>query len=613
MFANFARRPLTLVISIAVAALILTVSKYFYSSTADKSANKAPEKISQPRNVQQLEKKEPLLQRPPIKTQQKQKLMTAKKGTQKAQNIDAELPKRVVSEVVATVPPSCKPTYFKIEHFLIEVPSNIPEKIRAKGASTLPQDKFRFVRDELETHKGECIGRDELTLIIRKLTKSILDKGYTTTRLAIPEQNLSSGTLKITLVPGVIRAIRFEPDDTAISWKTAFPARPGDLLNLRDLEQGLEQIKRVPSQDADMQIVPGEFPGESDVVINHKQNKSWKLTATLDDSGTDGTGKLQGSLNLSIDNLLGINDLFNMGINNDAGNHGGNRGTQGSNAYYSMPFGNWVFTLSGSNYQYHQRIAGAYQTFVSSGESNNLELKMSYLLHRDQDSKSSIQVRTAKRWNSSFIDDTEIAVQRRNNTMAEIALIHKQNIGQAQLELTAAQRAGVHWFGAQEDLQNRLPSDPTFFYDLSVLDVTLSIPFTVAKHPFKYTHTLHAQSSQSSLYASEYISIGNRWTVRGFDGETSLAAERGWFIRNEFEMPISETQQAIYLGLDAGMVYGNNVPNLVGDHLAGAAIGMRGSLFKGMFYDVFSGWSIYRPNNYPTSEPASGFSLTYQF
>ena len=448
---------------------------------------------------------------------------------------------------------------------------------------------------------------------MKKLTTHILDKGYTTTRIGIPEQNLSSGTLKLTLVPGMIRAIRFEPDETAVSWKTAFPARPGDLLNLRDLEQGLEQIKRVPSQDADMQIVPGDNPGESDILINHKQNKAWKTTATLDDTGSNGTGKLQGSLNLSIDNLLGINDLFNMGINNDAGNKGGNRGTKGNNAYYSMPFGNWMFTLSGSTYQYHQRIAGLYQTFVSSGESKNLELKMSYLLRRDQNSKSTIQFRTAKRWNNSFIDDTEIAVQRRNNTLAEIALIHKHNIGQSQLEITLSQRSGVHWFGAQQDLDNRLASDPTFFYDMSVLDITLGIPFTVANRPVKYTGTLHGQTSNSSLYASEYIAIGNRWTVRGFDGETSLAAERGWFIRNEYETPVPETSQSVYIGLDMGMVYGNNVSNLVGDHLAGTALGLRGSLFKGMYYDLFSSWPIYKPQHYPTSSPATGFSLSYQF
>lgn len=502
---------------------------------------------------------------------------------------------------------------FKIEHPVLEVPEGLPEHVRVAGASSLPLDPFRFVQDELDSHAGQCIGHDELNQVLKDLTARIFEKGYTTTRLGIPEQNLSTGTLTINLFPGLIHDIRFEPKDARASWKTASAARPGDILNLRDLEQGLEQMKRVPSQDMEMQIVPAGNPGESDVVINIKQNKSWKWIATVDDSGASGTGKLQASLNLAIDNLFGINDLFNAGINTDAENRGSNRGTRGNNAYYSMPYGNWLFTLSGSNYQYHQRIAGTYQTFVSSGESNNLELKISYLLHRDQNSKSSLQVRSIKRWNSSFIDDTEIAVQRRNNTIAEIGLVHKQSIGQMQLEITAAQRAGVHWFGAQQDLEGRLATDPTFFYEMSILDANLSIPFSVANRAFKSNHSLHAQSTESSLYASEYISIGSRWSVRGFDGESSLAAERGWFIRNEFEMPLPETNQAIYIGLDMGRVYGNNVVNLVGDHLVGAALGLRGSLFTGMYYDIFTGWPLYKPEQYPTTVPAAGFSLTYQF
>lgn len=502
---------------------------------------------------------------------------------------------------------------FKIEHPVLEVPEGLPEHIRVAGASSLPLDRFRFVQDELDTHAGQCIGHDELNQILKDLTARIFEKGYTTTRLGIPEQNLSTGTLRVNLFPGLIHAIRFEPEDARVSWKTASVARAGDVLNLRDIEQGLEQMKRVPSQDMEMQIVPAGNPGESDIVINIKQNKSWKWIATVDDSGASSTGKLQASLNLAIDNLFGINDLFNAGINTDAENRGSNRGTRGNNAYYSMPYGNWLFTLSGSNYQYHQRIAGTYQTFVSSGETNNLELKISYLLHRDQNSKSSLQVRSIKRWNSSFIDDTEIAVQRRNNTIAEIALVHKQSIGQMQLEITAAQRAGVHWFGAQQDLEGRLATDPTFFYEMSILDANLSIPFSVANRAFKSNHSLHAQSTESSLYASEYISIGSRWSVRGFDGESSLAAERGWFIRNEFEMPFPETNQAIYIGLDMGRVYGDNVANLVGDHLVGAALGLRGSLFTGMYYDLFTGWPLYKPEQYPTTVPAAGFSLTYQF
>jgi hypothetical protein len=150
--------------------------------------------------------------------------------------------------------------------------------------------------------------------------------------------------LKLSLIPGLIHELRFEDKETTGTWKNAFPTSAGKLLNLRDIEQGLEQMKRIPSQEVDMQIVPADKLGESDVVITVKRGKPWKIMATLDDSGAKGTGKLQAGLNFAYDNLFNINYLFNVGISNDADNNNEQRGTQGSNAYYSVPYGNWTHT-----------------------------------------------------------------------------------------------------------------------------------------------------------------------------------------------------------------------------------------------------------------------------
>lgn len=60
-----------------------------------------------------------------------------------------------------------------------------------------------------------------------------------------------------------IRHVRFADEKLRGTWKTVFPTRDGELLNLRDLEQGLEQMKRVSSQDVSMEIVPADVPGDA--------------------------------------------------------------------------------------------------------------------------------------------------------------------------------------------------------------------------------------------------------------------------------------------------------------------------------------------------------------
>lgn len=508
--------------------------------------------------------------------------------------------------------PAAETPCFTVNNFVLEVPGNLSPTAKRYGASTLPLDSFRFAQDFLEQYKGKCIGREGINMIVKGVTAKILERGYSTTRVGIPEQDMSSGTLKLTLIPGIIHELRFADPKTTGTWKNAFPTSAGKLLNLRDLEQGLEQMKRVTSQDIEMQIVPAEGLGESDIIISVKRTKPWKAILNLDDSGAKGIGKTQAGVQFGWDNLLGENDLLNVGLSSDADRNSYMRGTSGDNFSYSIPYGYWTSTLSASEYKYHQRIIGTATSFLSSGKSKNLEAKVSYLFYRDQYSKSSFQFRTGKRFSHSYIDDTEVMVQKRNTTFAEVALFHKHNIGQAQLDATLAYRWGAPWFGAQTDPANLPGTSPRYRYSLETLDVSLIMPFMLKERQLSYSATFRAQNTNTALYASEWFSIGNRWTVRGFDGESALSAEKGFFLRNEVGIPITNTAQSAYVGLDFGKVFGDNTANLLGNKLAGITTGLRGNLARGVMYDVFVGWSLYQPQHYRTDEPAAGFSLTYQ-
>ncbi|WP_230427492.1 ShlB/FhaC/HecB family hemolysin secretion/activation protein [Collimonas humicola] len=553
-----------------------------------------------------------VIQTPASEEQRRRSQAEAQERQRQQQAPNVNLQGAVPAEAADTLTLPAESPCFTIQQFVLDVPGQLPPEIRLAGASDLPHAPFRFAQDYLHSYAGACIGKEGLNLIVKRLTQQILGKGYSTTRVGIPEQDLASGTLKLALVPGVIRAIRFADPSLYGSWRNAFPTSAGALLNLRDLEQGLEQMKRVPSQDVDMQIVPGEVPGESDVVIDAERSTPWKLTGTLDDSGAKGTGKLQAGLNLAIDNPLGLSDMFNIGMSSDADRKADQRGTSGNNVYYAIPAGYWNYSISGSTYDYHQKIAGSNEDFVSSGKSRNLEFKVAQLFQRDQVQKNSWQFKIGKRWSHAYIDDTEIAVQQRNTTVAELGWVHKHYFGDAQLDLTLANRWGVSWFNGQADPDNREPGSPTFRYTLQTIDAALSLPFRVAGQPLTYIGTLRGQNTRSPLYLTDQLSIGNRYTVRGFDGELTLAAERGFFVRNELDIPLAQSGQSAYVGIDYGQVYGPSVQYLIGNKLAGAAVGVRGGL-PGLTYDIFSSWSLYKPAEFKTAAPAIGFSLTFQY
>jgi hemolysin activation/secretion protein len=505
--------------------------------------------------------------------------------------------------------PDSTPCFF-IHHIGLETPSRLPEAIRASGASELPQDPLHFAQEHARRYQGKCLGTAGIEELARRLQRDILRRGYSTTRVLVPPQDLSSGTLTFTLLPGVIREIRFAGSANG-NWRSAFPTRPGELLNLRKLEQGMEQMKRLTSREAEMEILPGAAAGESDIVIHLRQTSPWRLVGTFDNSGASATGRLQAGLTLALDDPLGLNDAFSASLSTDAERRGAERGTGGSSMQYALPWGWWNFSLAAGSYRYHQRVAGFNQSFLSSGRSRNLDITVQRLFQRDQWQKNSLQLRLNRRWSRAFIDDTEIQVQRRHTGYAELGWVHQGWLGEAQLNLTLANRWGVSWFGSQADAPDREPDGPTFRYSLQTLDATLAQPFSIGGAALRYSGTLRAQTSRSRLYLADQISIGNRYTVRGFDGDITLASERGVFLRNDIEKPFGQGRQSLYLGLDYGRVAGPSAAGLPVASLAGLALGLRGGA-AGLSWDISAAWALHKPDAF-AGKPVLGFTLLYQY
>jgi len=494
-----------------------------------------------------------------------------------------------------------------------ETPCFPLEAIRLEGTRL---ESFVWLQTELNRFTGQCIGWQGINQILQWASAKLIDKGFITTRLGIPEQDLAGRTLLLTLVPGVIRSIHVKDDATAgttpaRSVLSAFPVGPGDLLNLRDIEQGLEQMKRVPSQDVSIDIAPGSEPGESDIVLTIKRSQAWRFGFTLDDSGTRNTGRLQATATASVDNPLGLNDLLSVSVNNDADQAAGQHGTRGHNIQYSLPWGNWTLFLSDSYSHYLQTVQGANQRFHASGDSRNQETRIQRLLQRNQTCKTSLQFRLLTRESNSFIEDAEILTQRRQTTAAELGVIHRRYVGASQLDLTLAHRQGVPWLGGQSDAPGQSAQSPSFAYRLQTLDAALTTPFSVAGQPLRWISALRAQTTQNVLYATEFIAIGNRYTVRGFDGSVTLGAERGGYFRNELELPFAASGQAAYAAIDYGKVGGPSAGILAGRELAGGVGGVRGS-YRQFYYDVFVGAPIRKPAGFATSGPVAGFLLSVQ-
>jgi len=463
---------------------------------------------------------------------------------------------------------------------------------------------------------GRCLGTKGINLIVKRLQNAFIKRGFITTRIIVAPQDLIIGTLKLTVVPGYIREIRFlEPKGRITEWNSV-PASAGDLLNLRDIEQALENFKRVPTADADIQITPSTAqnagPGDSDLVIDWKQRFPFRVNLALDDSGSDSTGKYQGSVTLSYDNLLTLSDLFYISFNNDlGGGSSGKRGSKGRALHYSIPYGYWLFALNSSENQYYQTIVGANQDYIYSGESSNQALKASRVIYRDAQRKTTLSIKGWLKNSKNYIDDTEVQVQRRRTFGLDFGVHHQEFLGSTTLNVSLNYKRGFKGYGslpAPEEAFGEGTAKP----DILTTQLQLNMPFRLKEKVMSYSGLLKVQTEGTRLVPQDKFSIGSRYTVRGFDGGNQLSAERGWLLRNDFNWFLGGTGQVVYAGLDYGSVSGPTSDNLAGTALSGTVIGLKGR-YKFLSYDLFVGKPLIKPTKFTASDIVSGFSLNASF
>lgn len=495
----------------------------------------------------------------------------------------------------------------------LESPCLLIHEIVLVGDSS---ESFQWVLDDLisgtDPAIGRCLGVEGVNVAAERAQQALMARGFVTSRIVFEAQSLSTGRLTLSLIPGRVRAIRFaQPDVRANAWN-AVPAQPGDILNLRDVEQALENFKRVPTVEADIQIEPADAPGQSDLVITWRQSLPFRLNVTLDDSGSKSTGRYQGSATLSHDHWLTLNDLFYITANRDlGGGSAGDRGTQGHTVHYSLPWNHWLLGFTQSASRYHQSVAGLTQDYVYRGQNNSAEIKLSRLVYRDASRKTTASIKGWLRNSKNFIDDTEVQTQRRATGGWELGLGHREFIGQGTLDVNLAHKRGTGAFSAIPAPEEAF-DEGTSRMRITTLDVNLNAPFSLASQKLRYGGTLKVQRNGTLLTPQDRFAIGGRYTVRGFDGESSLSAERGWTVRNDLGWALGDSGQEAYLSLDYGSLNGPSTQFLVGRHLAGAVLGLRGNV-KHLNYDVFIGKPVSRPEYFRTASVTAGFSLSASY
>lgn len=458
---------------------------------------------------------------------------------------------------------------------------------------------------------GTCASLSDIIAVLNDINNHYRDLGYITTRAYLPEQDISDGSLEIVIIPGQIEGFVYaggKQADRRI--KAAFPTKRGKLLNLRDLEQGLENINAPRSAKGKFQLIPGEKPGGSFVEVNVEDGRRFHAGLDVKNTGFETTGIAKTTANLGVDNLLGLNDQLSFALTTTPFDDRAEKYADSVSLSLSVPFGNWSWSGESGASRYYFILPGINQSYPVRGRSHYLTLSVERLLMRNQTSKIFAYGDLKLTRTQTFIDGHEIESQRRSLT-----------IGSAGLRGEYAIRAGkLHWdIGAKFGLD----AFSAYVFDKSIVDpefrllkARVSYQQPLAGTNLRYKGTLVGQYSESILPGTEQFSIGSWSSVRGFHEDT-MYGDSGIYLQNSLEwtaMKRPDFELTFSAGLDAGYVEPSKLRSWSQDYLVGASLGAKMKFHEKVSLELRVAHALSRPTrNPPNSMPAFEASRTVGF
>ena len=419
--------------------------------------------------------------------------------------------------------------------------------------------------------RNQCLDMAALNDLTHAVSDWYISRGYITSRAFLTEQDLTHGTLHIAVLEGKLQQIQLEgvPERTL---KMAFPGRVGKILNLRDIEQGMEQLNRVRQTPVQIEILPGDRQGYS--IVNLTAAPEFPLTGSLsfDNSGQKSTGTGQLSGVLIGNNLLGIADkwFISGGSSSDCSS---SKDAQNFAAGVSVPYGYGLLDYSYSWSNYLSTIDNNGYHWRSTGDNETHRLNGSWVLFRNGDIKTSAAVGLTHRINHNYLDDVLLATSSRKLSSFSLGINHTQKIASGVATFNPAFTQGVPWLGAEDDNDKHGDVPKAEFRKWSV-NGSYQQPLT---DRLWWLSSVYFQWSPDRLYGSERLTLGGETSVRGFK-EQYLSGDNGGYWRNELNASLFTLPWIGQIGalaaLDGGWLKKDGFDRYASGTLWGAAVGL---------------------------------------
>lgn len=490
------------------------------------------------------------------------------------------------------------------------------------------QKEFGFLQPIFDTYSHRCLEPSDIATLLNSLKHKAIKKGYITTSFGLKPQNLSTKRLLITLQTSTISDIVIDNPKYARLLRKDYGIKIGDFLNITAIERGLYNYKRLrsisPTVHLESHLKSGQQPNtksslqtpqstqatqalpipQTKIHLHHQAKTLGKIYApfygaiSIDNAGSRATNIYQTSLQFGLENLAGLAEkLSAYFVSTPLWDK------QKSSIYtsldFSVPIRRVLFSASGSYAWYAQSIDIAQNSLSYNGYSANMDIKAQVLLLMNANHRLSLSLGLGKRFSKNYLEKIELITQRRNLSNIYAGVHYLRSFRQASFDISIGIKQGIKALGAMDNFPTTSnESKPNFFYTIPTIDTSAYIPFGSENHRFVYTGFVKTQVSRTQLYASEKLSLGGIYSVRGFDSLV-LSGEVGVLYRNDFSYYAKSVYGVRFvpsIGLDMGYSLNLYEKPTLDKLLAGGGVGLKLYVSKYFNAEVWGYVPLYNPS-----------------
>ena len=384
---------------------------------------------------------------------------------------------------------------------------------------------------------GKCVEAKTLAAIITAIQTFYNDEGYVTAQVSVPKQNIQSGNLELKILEGKIDEVIIGDNHFTDKMQefTAFGFLEGDTLNLEDINQGIYQINRLPSNNATMKIEPSVNEGEAKVYIANQKRFPARATVGYDNLGNDFTGIHRTNFSGGLDNLFFLNDSINLSYSTNLNDDSQTKDIKSFTSGISIPFGYNTFSYDYSRSEFRGTNPGINGPIRLTGFSERNNATIDRVLYNKGNFRLSTNASLTTKSSASYLNQEKIDTSERKLTVGNIGFtISNYFKNGANLYLKPSYYKGLKLLNAKQDETNLTSDTPKAQFDYFKLYASLSKRFTIPKTdiPFTLSSEMDSQYSKQTLFGTEQFSVGGYYSVRGFR-ENYITGDSGYYFRNK--------------------------------------------------------------------------------